>query len=160
MSTEVEDFLAHYGVPGMRWGKRKATSQETRANNKAAAAKDHVDSLKRSGASTRKEIRGAKAASREATIKAKITKDSADAQNRIDRAGNSKAKANLKVAGRTVAIGMLTNVIGNTAYSALKGSPTAAATIGIGMAAVHAANLTYGVKDVLNVSAQPSRKNK
>jgi hypothetical protein len=37
MSTEVDEFLAHYGVPGMKWGKRKAG--ETKASRKAANRK-------------------------------------------------------------------------------------------------------------------------
>lgn len=29
MEQEVEDFLAHYGVPGMKWGKRRASSNDS-----------------------------------------------------------------------------------------------------------------------------------
>ena len=35
MDTQVEDFLAHYGVAGMRWGKRKSrasTASRIRTN--------------------------------------------------------------------------------------------------------------------------------
>ncbi|UYL88206.1 hypothetical protein SEA_LILHUDDY_11 [Arthrobacter phage LilHuddy] len=50
MSTEVDNYLEHYGVKGMRWGKRQSSSDssssssgksrsELRALNKAARAK-------------------------------------------------------------------------------------------------------------------------
>lgn len=158
MEPAVDDFLAHYGVKGMRWGKRSNTAQETRANNQAAAAKDRVSALKSSGAATRQELRGARQVHREAEIKKRIAKDTADAKNRIVKSGGSKGVANLKVAGRTAAIGMLANVVGNTAYSALSGSPQAQAAIGVGLAATHAINLTYGVKDILGVAAQKSTR--
>ena len=28
--TDVDEFLAHYGVPGMKWGKRKQTSSKSK----------------------------------------------------------------------------------------------------------------------------------
>lgn len=34
MSSEVEDFLAHYGVKGMRWGVRKTPSARQQAKRK------------------------------------------------------------------------------------------------------------------------------
>lgn len=39
MSTSVDEFLAHYGVKGMRWGKRKAqvSRKENRQMNRDAA---------------------------------------------------------------------------------------------------------------------------
>lgn len=160
MTTEMsaDDFLAHYGVAGMKWGQRKATSSETRANNKANAAKDEVARLKSSGSAGRQELRGAKRQARELNVKAKIDKDTADAQDRIAKSGGSKALANTKVVGRTMAIGMLANVASNLAYSALSGSPAGQAAVGIGTASVHLINLTYGVKDVLGVAAQKSTR--
>lgn len=40
MSDEVDDFLEHYGVKGMKWGQRKKVSRkENRQMNKEAADK-------------------------------------------------------------------------------------------------------------------------
>lgn len=34
MDNEFEDFLEHYGIPGMRWGKGKKTIAKTSGNRK------------------------------------------------------------------------------------------------------------------------------
>lgn len=36
MPTEVDDFLAHYGVPGMKWGKSKGSSGPSRSEVRKA----------------------------------------------------------------------------------------------------------------------------
>lgn len=38
-SSEVDDFLAHYGVKGMRWGHRKAPEQSSGGGSSAKAKK-------------------------------------------------------------------------------------------------------------------------
>lgn len=43
---EVEDFLAHYGVPGMKWGRRKARSS-TPTRTETHPDRVRVDDLKR-----------------------------------------------------------------------------------------------------------------
>lgn len=40
MSDEVDDFLAHYGVPGMKWGKTKARPDGTSRRTERDAGKD------------------------------------------------------------------------------------------------------------------------
>lgn len=63
MSTEVDDFLAHYGVKGMKWGvtrasnsvksavgkrrEKKAAVQKEREQNRSAAAKSGYSSRQR-----------------------------------------------------------------------------------------------------------------
>lgn len=38
--SESEEFLAHYGVPGMKWGKHNKKSESTRVLN---PSKDHIE---------------------------------------------------------------------------------------------------------------------
>ena len=40
VDQEVDEFLAHYGVKGMKWGVRKDNFQRNRALNKESRAKD------------------------------------------------------------------------------------------------------------------------
>lgn len=59
--AEVEDFLAHYGIPGMKWGHRKASdSGVSRSTNRLAAkdAKRHTDAkmFYGKGAGTRRKL--------------------------------------------------------------------------------------------------------
>ncbi len=39
---DVDDFLAHYGKLGMKWGTRRAASRQNRSLNKASRAKDRA----------------------------------------------------------------------------------------------------------------------
>lgn len=43
MATNVDDFLAHYGVPGMKWGQRRAHAKEMRSLDKASKKKDKAE---------------------------------------------------------------------------------------------------------------------
>lgn len=40
MSDEVDDFLAHYGIPGMKWGKRKAATPQAEGYSKGQRTYD------------------------------------------------------------------------------------------------------------------------
>lgn len=61
----VDDFLAHYGVKGMRWGKRKASAlRRGHQLNKASRRKDSAQrkaDLKKATAERDSEIDGARA---------------------------------------------------------------------------------------------------
>ncbi|QFG09306.1 hypothetical protein SEA_SLOOPYJOE_11 [Arthrobacter phage Sloopyjoe] len=45
MADEVDDFLAHYGVKGMRWGRRKGVEGVSRRTNRMASkdAKEYIE---------------------------------------------------------------------------------------------------------------------
>lgn len=48
MATDVDEFLAHYGVPGMKWGKRKANPDkyQKKADKKLRDAKKNYETIK------------------------------------------------------------------------------------------------------------------
>lgn len=111
----VEDFLAHHGVKGMRWGvSRKANgSLNFGANPKRAHAKRME---------TRTKIR-AKATENRQNRKAKVEANRADrVHNLISVAGGSKSKAQLINAGSGIASAFIVGAVGRTAVSALSAS--------------------------------------
>jgi hypothetical protein len=68
---EVDDFLAHYGVKGMRWGRRQSVEGVSRRTNRMAAkdAKEHIQA---------KMYYGEGAGVRRRQIKAVVTERSKD----------------------------------------------------------------------------------
>lgn len=58
MATEVDEFLEHYGVPGMKWGRRKAgeTPESRRAANRNTLKEFGQDRLARNGGSRGKAV--------------------------------------------------------------------------------------------------------
>ncbi|QGZ17216.1 hypothetical protein SEA_GIANTSBANE_12 [Arthrobacter phage Giantsbane] len=78
MDEEVDDFLAHYGVKGMRWGKRSDRPSTTPRSTDRAAAKDAKEAALAKmyygeGAGTRRKLI-------KATVEAKKKKDPAYAE--------------------------------------------------------------------------------
>lgn len=141
MAEEVDNFLEHYGVAGMKWGKRKAAQIKSASKQATKGLRDDI-----------------KNNPREAKTMARIKSENAVAKDRLAKSGGSKALANTKIAGRTVAIGLLANVAGNIAMNALGSNPSARAAVAIGTNAVKAANMIVGTRDIINVSIQPSKK--
>lgn len=71
MSSDVDNFLAHYGIPGMKWGKRKAAIPGVSAKTSREARKDADEFAKA------KMFYGEGAGTRRKLIKAKVESKSA-----------------------------------------------------------------------------------
>lgn len=50
--TKTEDFLAHYGVKGMKWGVQKSSSESPPASADAARAEAAITSIRAGGTRT------------------------------------------------------------------------------------------------------------
>lgn len=160
MAEEVDEYLAHFGVKGMRWGKRKPESQDrindgnhTSPKNPKNVAKAKPE--KGGGDSAPKKSRVEKRADK---IEARTTKLENDAKDRLEKAGGSKVKANAAIAGRTVALNMLAGAAATIAMSALSNKPAAKALVGAGANAFGIINTAVGVRDMIGVASQPSER--
>lgn len=74
-TTDVDEFLAHYGVPGMKWGQRRAHAANMRSLDKAEKRKDREKQAK--------DVTAARAKLKSGELKAR-TKE-AKAQYKADR---------------------------------------------------------------------------
>ncbi len=71
---ENKEDLAHYGVPGMKWGKRKAYTPELKAKDKASKAADREKQAKSVDAA-RKKVKSGDLQTRTSAAKAKYKED-------------------------------------------------------------------------------------
>jgi hypothetical protein len=68
MSDNVDDFLAHYGVPGMKWGKRKAVNPEKYQKKADQAVRKSTDEYNRLRSEQGRGSKQTKAAKKEMKI--------------------------------------------------------------------------------------------
>lgn len=141
MSDNVDNFLAHYGVPGMKWGKRKAAQIQKSAKNRTKGLREDV-----------------KNNPREAKTMARVKDFNQRGKANLAKSKGSKTHANSKVVGRTFALGVLTNVAGSVAMNTLGSNPTARASIALGTTALNTVNLAVGARDIIGISIQPGKK--
>lgn len=140
-SVEEEDnSLMHYGVKGMKWGRRRASKYQ---NDKA---------MRKYSDSATGNARETKALQRNKTFHAK-------SKDRVARSGGSIGLANTKVVGRTLAVGLLSSAVGSAAMSRVNSSSGRAA-VGVGMAAVKAINLSMAATHIIgnNLTRKPPAK--
>ena len=105
MIIDENSFLEHYGVPGMKWGQRKATSIKTnRELNKKSKAKDKAEAEKAFN-KKRKELRPKKQKTFDTSTPEGKTAYKKAREKDIDRARerikSGAAKADLKEAKST-----------------------------------------------------------
>lgn len=138
--TEQEDVLAHFGVKGMKWGVRKAT---TRGSTPPSKRSPKNDSEKKSGSSSEGPSRSGKEKRQSLDMH---SMSDAELRNAINRIKMQKEYAQLtapppkeksqsrqlvenivfssaEAAGKKVLTGALTSVLENALPSALRGKP-------------------------------------
>lgn len=107
MTAEIEDHLAHYGVPGMKWGKRKVA--ESKARNAS------IDGARARQAGRKAEVRALTAkriTERSEKGKAKLDRAIADKNFEIDNNPDSKAAKQLKTGEKVMKGVKITALLG------------------------------------------------
>lgn len=126
----VADTIAHYGIPGMKWGKKKGSSKSPGAYKKPEASNDHreVQNLKRKKASqlSNAELKKINARSE---LTSKYAKNNPGAITK----GQAKVSAVLAIVGTATTIYNLVN------------SPMGKATIQAGKDAVNRGKFAVGI---------------
>lgn len=127
----AEDTLAHFGVPGMKWGRRKASYNDTPSGTGA----------RRTGTATAQgPTRGEKYLNSE------------------KNAGSQK-KAIAKTIGKTAAINYIANTAGRTAVNlALKNHPSARKGAQVALGLLTVANTANGIQKTASIHNAAKRQ--
>lgn len=130
MTKDVDEFLAHYGIPGMRWGKRNASSDSGSSGKGSSSKEEKAPKAKKP---TSDDIKAARSRQSERSMKVGLAeyeymaatskKGKQKAYEALDKAGDEyfnspdRAIANRKTRGEKAAAALSWGVIGLSAAS-------------------------------------------
>ena len=138
MSNNVDDFLAHYGVKGMRWGVRKAASGiASTASSATAGVRDAVQRSKEKRATTKAERQHNFEAARNAGYSARQRRQ--DLED-IGRRGTRRVEKRI-ANGERIGMARFKERAANTARGLAVGTAILATPIAIGATSEGLSNL-------------------
>jgi hypothetical protein len=130
--NEVDDFLEHFGVPGMKWGRRKASYNDT-----AGGGSSRMTGTPTAQGPTRGE----------------------KYLNSTKNAGSQK-KAIAKTVGKTLAINYVLNAASKTAAITLKDHPSARKGAQAALALLGVANTVSGIQKTASIHNAAKKRDK
>lgn len=145
MAAVSEDYLAHYGVLGMKWGVRKERYSPDGSRKLNRSETKEVNRLAKEQIKTNRAER--KAEVKTAKQNVRIQKGN----EQLDRSGGSLAKANTKTAGKVIASNVIGNV-GAALIGELTGNRNAAKGAAIVANLIQAGVLVKGINDINNAN--------